>query len=116
MASHPKTRLQHLWISPKRDPLRTGWTVRHNKAVFYPTGPEKGIMQILSGWEDYADRHRKRYESLIGDDGFLGPQWEAIGDALRSLLNGELGRLDGGTMDGAILKIMEDNGIEISEK
>jgi hypothetical protein len=71
---------------------------------------------MFRGWYEYAQAHERRYESLIGDDGFLGPAWEEIGDSLRTLLNGELGRLDGGICDGFILNTMRDNGVDTDQK
>ena len=59
-------------------------------------------MELLSGWLRYADAHRGAYESGIGADYVLGPAWAQIGAGLRALLNGELGRLDGGTLDGLL--------------
>lgn len=99
-----------------KDGSYTNWALRHNAAIRNPEGLERGLMRILRGWEDYADQHRTHFGSLIGEDGFLGPQWEAIGDALRSLLNGSLGRLDGGVLDSAIQTIMNENAINTEGK
>lgn len=57
---------------------------------------------MLTGWHHYAGVHQHQYESPIGDDGVLGPMWQAIGQALLGLLNGDLGRLDAGTLDAFI--------------
>ena len=56
--------------------------------------------------------HKARFESAIGEDYVLGPQWQAIGEGLRGLLNGETGRLDCGTLDGFILATLDENGID----
>lgn len=71
---------------------------------------EAGMIQMIYGWAEYADAHFHRFESLIGEDGFLGPAWLAMGKGIRALLNGETGRLDCGTLDGLILEIAEHNG------
>lgn len=92
------------------------WAWEHNHAFHSPSGRERGIVHILRGWDDYATYYRNRFVSLIGDDGFLGPHWESIGDALRGLLNGDLGCLDGGTLDSAIVTIMKENGIDTEDK
>lgn len=81
----------------------TGWSTRHLKAVTSPgTGFERAYVEMLRGWLRYADVHATRYDSGIGDDGVLGPLWARIGDALLGLLNGDLGNMDGGTLDGII--------------
>lgn len=80
----------------------TGWQQRHMHALMRPTGPERAVIGLLAGWATYADQHRAHYGSGIGADGVLGPQWMAIGEAIRGLLNGECGRLDCGTLDAFI--------------
>jgi len=66
------------------------------------------MSRMLRGWIQYAEEHQKQYESTIGEDGVLGPAWAQIGDGIRQLLNGDLGRLDAGTLDS----IINDNLIE----
>jgi hypothetical protein len=92
-----------------------GWGERHARAmrnVGSQEGQEQGVVQMLRGWADYADAHFHRFESPIGEDYVLGPAWLDIGKGIRSLLNGETGRLDCGTIDGLILEIAEHNGFE----
>lgn len=91
------------------------WRARHVAALQAPRDFERGIVPLLVGWATYADEHYTRFESVIGDDYVLGPEWAKIGDALLGLLNGELGRLDGGSLDGAIREILRTNGVEIQE-
>ncbi len=86
------------------------WRLRHAAAIVSPHGPEVGIVHLLRGWLAYADCHLRRYESTIGEDGFLGPEWAKIGGAIRDLLNGELGRLDAGSLDTIICNRLEENG------
>ena len=90
---------------PRRSTDLTDWRVRHNVAAALPILPlkEAALVLMFRGWYDYASQHRLQYESLIGEDYVLGPEWEAIGDSLRALLNGDIGRLDGGTCDSFIL-------------
>ncbi len=90
------------------------WQDQHDSAMRVPrAGSESAIVQMLTGWYEYALNHRSRYESLIGDDGVLGPEWAAIGHALLGLLNGDLGRLDGGTLDAFLRNTLADNGAEV---
>jgi hypothetical protein len=57
---------------------------------------------MIRGWSEYADAHGQRYKSPIGEDAVLGEHWAQVGAGLRGLLNGELGRLDGATIDGML--------------
>jgi len=91
------------------------WKLQHNLAVsrYCPVMKvthENAYLRMLQGWEGYATVHKSEFESSIGDDNVLGPAWEAIGDSLRELLNGEVGpRLDCGTLDSFILNTMRSN-------
>lgn len=95
-----------------------GWDTRHNSALHLGNGAaissthEGAIVNMLRGWENYAKAHKVRFESPIGNDYVLGPAWQEIGQGIRTLLNGELGRLDGGTLDGFVLNTMAENGID----
>jgi hypothetical protein len=107
----------HLDIVPLANPrlANTGnWQRRHNEAVTAPrAGFEAATVAMLRGWATYATAHRTAYDSPIGDDGVLGPEWAAIGHAMLGLLNGDLQRLDGGTLDSFILNTLEANGAEV---
>jgi hypothetical protein len=63
---------------------------------------ERPIVGFITALADYGDAHKERFESDIGDDYVLGKDWMDILKATRGLLNGELGRLDGGTLDGML--------------
>jgi len=91
------------------------WSRRHDRAFNAPNKIEKGIVYLLVGWATYADEHYEAYNSAIADDHVLGPEWEKIGEALLEMLNGDLGRLDGGTLDGKIRDILEHEGSELDE-
>jgi hypothetical protein len=86
------------------------WQTRHTGALRKPRGFEAPIVGMISAWAQYADTHRTRYESPIGADGVLGPEWQAIGVAILGLLNGECGRLDCGTLDGFIRDTLTSEG------
>ena len=85
------------------------WGERHFQAF---VADRTGIAGMVHHWAQYADVHRSRYDSLIGDDGVLGPEWQAIGKALLALLNGELGGMDAGTLDGMIRDVLASNGFD----
>lgn len=84
-------------------PDSSEWKARHLAAIRNPIGFELPIVSLLIGWCTYAYTHAKEYETEIGADYVLGPQWRDVGLALRGLLNGQLGRLDAGTIDSIIV-------------
>jgi len=98
-----------------------GWSVRHAIA-FADKGPvepttarmvaQKSIAYLMRAWLLYADAHSAMYESGIGADHVLGDEWAKIGYALRGLLNGELGDLDGGTCDHIIADALDTEGFD----
>lgn len=94
------------------DPCKSGWVERHVNAIYNPKGAEIGVVSLLRGWLEYANTHKELYESGIGQDGFLGEHWEAIGHALLALLNGDCGRLDCGTLDGLIRDVLTAEGFD----
>ncbi len=94
---------------PKKD---KPWEVEHHLALVMSIGPERGILSLIESWLVYADRHQQRYKTSIGNDYFLGPAWARIGLAIRTLLSGELGRLDGGTLDTVILDTLSTEGFD----
>jgi len=75
---------------------------RHLHALSGPRdGFEKAIVQGLYGLAEYAAAYEVRFGDAIGTDGVLGVAFAEQLRAWRKLLNGELGRLDGGYLDGA---------------
>lgn len=91
-----------------------GWADRQVDAVKGPhSGFEVALRSMLLGLAEYADAHSRRYHSKIGDDGVLGREWAAMLSGARGLLNGELDRFDGGTLDKAILAMARAADVEI---
>lgn len=100
---------------------KTGWKSRHLTAIAEPLGtlygPEKptherAMVLMLRGWIEYAEAHRSAFGSDIGADYVLGDEWFKIGESLRGLLNGDLGRLDGGTLDSIIADNLDQQGFD----
>ena len=91
-----------------------GWQGRHLLALRsakqfqrVPMNPhETSIVGMIEAWMLYAEAHEKKYASKILADGVLGPAWQAIGEGLLTLLNGDIGRLDAGTLDGVIRDVL----------
>lgn len=89
------------------------WLRRHLRAIGNPrTEFERALVGMLLAWLAYADAHESAYGSTIGEDGVLGPQWTAIGAGLRGLLNGDLGELDGGTLDCVLCTVLTQHGFD----
>lgn len=90
----------HHKIAVRRGLLSIGWKMHTS---------ENAIVHALSGWINYAEAHK------IGDDYVLGPAWARWGFALRELLNGDLGWLDGGTLDTIIHTNLAEQGFNPDE-
>jgi hypothetical protein len=116
------------------------WARRHNRAVFDPQGFELPIVllwrAIVSAPDlpvsrqtattiraRYAAEHRHRYGSPVTDDNVIG---EALAAALApdgtaaerlnaaaDLLNGEIGRLDGGILSGLLVAAAARAGVTL---
>lgn len=89
----------------------------HNEARRLPaTGYERALVHMLNGWKTYADAARADLSEkgeepfVMADDGVLGEHWADMGRALRGLLNGEMGRLDGGRLSSEISQTFEAEG------
>jgi hypothetical protein len=92
-----------------------GWGARHRIAWYAPTAVESPIVELFTALAHYADHHQARFESPIGHDRVLGVGWLMIAKAIRIMLNGDLGRLDGGTLDALLFSMTEAAGFEREE-
>jgi hypothetical protein len=113
-------------LTEQRFPSDNGRFQRHSGAVSehstqreeYGTKSrsfEAGLCHMLTGLAQYAGAHVRQYGSPIAEDGVLGVAWRESLAGLRQLLNGELGRLDGGTLDHAIIELYKAAGFEGDE-
>lgn len=96
-------------------PDRPDWGTRHVAAWREPQPNEAGVVGFVTAAAVYADNHRKRFESRIGDDGVLGEPWALILMSVLTLLNGDLGRLDGGTVDALVRHMLIEEGFDPNE-
>jgi hypothetical protein len=72
---------------------------------------ELAIRYMVIGWLEYAEAHKIRYGTKVGEDCVIGAEWEVIGDALKGLLGGDCGaRFDCGTLARFIRSTMILNG------
>lgn len=78
--------------------------------VAFPVGAP--VVRMIEALALYADKHAERFESPIGNDYVLGVAWANIARGVRDLLNGEMGNLDCGTLDGMLVGMMEAQGID----
>ena len=99
----------YYWVSETMSDTG-GWKARHQSALH--SQPHQHIVLMLRGWCSYADRHRKRFESSIGEDYVLGPDWARLGKALHGLLNGDTGDLDCGTLSTIIHDNIAEAGFD----
>lgn len=87
----------------------TNWQDRHRAALASPRTSFERLSVILDAVEAYCRAYRSAYESDIADDAILGDEGVApILLGVVRLLDGDLGRLDAGTMWGradAIAKV-----------
>lgn len=88
----------------------------HKDALQNPRpGFERAFVRMLRGWIEYAEAHAIRYEDGIGNDYVMGDEWTTIGNSLRALLGGEVGRLDCGTISSIIVQIMTKEKVEVRQ-
>lgn len=101
------------WLPEAARADQNGWSNRHTQAVRIPQSPfERALVSLLGGWLLYADAHRNAYATEIQDDALLGKSWARIGEGLRGLLDGELGRLDVGTLDAILGNTLDNEGAD----
>ncbi len=86
-------------------PRNTGWQARH--FVAWNKHPVAGM---IAAFGKYADQHNKRFESTLSEDYVLGAAWLDGMKAIRTLLNGDLGQMDGGTCDTMICAMLFNEG------
>src|SRR5688572_7032241 len=90
-----------------------GWQERHYAGWTNPSVPGAAVVLVIRALAKYADAHRARYETPIGEDYVLGEYWSQIAKGALGLLNGELGGgLDAGTLDGMIRDMMAASGVD----
>jgi hypothetical protein len=95
--------------------MNAGCGQRHHDAmghVAHEATHEKALSLLLQGLALYAEAYEKRYESKLGTDCVLGEEWLDMARGFTGLLNGELGHLDGGTLDGTIRDLALEAGFD----
>ena len=95
--------------------ISTSWLTRHMNAMLNPTGIEAPTVILFDYLAGAIEPHYERYGSKLADDYILGAAWLEIAKQARVLLNGELGRLDGGTLDKALYSLAQVAGFEAAD-
>jgi hypothetical protein len=80
-----------------------------------PTAIEAPTVKLFAYLAGAIEPHYERYGSKLADDYILGAAWLEIAKQARVLLNGELGRLDGGTLDKALYSLAQVAGFKAVE-
>ena len=93
----------------------TTWKDRHNAAMQHPVKFERPLHKLINALRSYREEHLKQYGSKLSDDYVLGVAWYKIAQATRDLLNGEVGRLDAGTLDTLLYQNMTAAGFTEEE-
>ena len=99
----------------------TSWQYRHTMAWEFASLKslhscnEAAIRDAIVGWAALAEAHAMKHEAPIGKDGYLGLAWSEMGKQLLHMLNAELGRLDGGTLDKLIRDIAKYGGGDLEK-
>ncbi len=89
------------------------WAERHLAAWRAPEGFEVALKNLILGLSVYGREMQREFDTPAGRDGFLGPAFKDIAASIITLLNGHLGRFDGGTLDALVRAICAENGIEL---
>jgi hypothetical protein len=77
-----------------------------------PVNGGAAVAQVILAAASYADAHQNKHETPVGHDYVLGEGFASILQGARTLLNGDMGNLDCGTLDAMILDIASVNGID----
>ncbi len=84
---------------------------RHVAAYNRPrAGFEAALVGMIDAVEEYARAHAETFESDVSDDGVLGASLAGAIFAIRGLLDGELGRLDGGYLWDRLTQVAKAAG------
>ena len=91
------------------------WEIRHNNAVTCPTPNEAILISMIQSVALYV-RHAEMSEGLdVGQwrDYALGDGVGTMIEGIRTLLNGDISRLDGGTLDAVLTSLAERVGYDL---
>lgn len=111
-------------VPPHAFQVREAWVSRHrdglNKALgrgqSYALGDRPAlwvtVARGIDAWIGQALAYRDRFEDGIGSDYVIGPLWFQQGEALRGMLNLDMGPLDCGSLDAVLRETLLAEGWE----
>lgn len=73
----------------------------------YEQAMGNALKQIVEHAERYATAYKQEFDTQIGQDHVLGPEFTALLSAVHALLNGPTGNVDCGRLSGAIHRLGE---------
>ena len=86
------------------------YKLHHYAALQNPQGPELTYICVTKSIASYAEHYRERFDSDVAADGVLGDGIAHILRGAEILLNGDLGRLDGGMCWQALETLAKECG------
>lgn len=86
--------------------IRTGWDLKHNRALANPLGVEIRLVGMLEGLEMYIEEYQFRNKQEIFAARGLNDGLVKITKGVRLLLEGEIGRLDRATIDDILTEFL----------
>lgn len=110
-------RFPDITIQPKDGAKLATFALNHNREIGGTrfkgcTGTIPScLVASLDAWRRFAIAHENRFESPIGHDYVLGPGWIQWAAGMRTLLNGDTGGLDCGTLDAFILDTLRAHDV-----
>lgn len=93
------------------DSTNQSWRLRHNAAIESPIGSEIPIVKMIEFLNSYVAN--QAFGWVIGDDYVLGDAMTEIVKSTLTLLNGDIGRLDGGKIDQFLREYAQTNRLYI---
>ena len=92
----------------------TGWARGHFTAALFPSTPyEIAIVALCDGIKMYVDAYAQTNNPEDSEMDYLTGDWVGnVIEGVRGMLNGDLGRLDGGTVDAWLLYVAEEIGYD----
>jgi hypothetical protein len=100
-------------------PNASHWKYRHYEAWFYggSNKREHAIRHLIESFALLADSYAAETEGerTLGQDGYFHEHARDMIDAMLALLNFDIGRFDGGTLDRLIRKLAETAGVELEQ-
>ena len=93
---------------------QTGWARGNFTAATFPSTPyEEAIVMLCDGINWYVNAYAKVQGQDDSEMDYLTGDWVGtVIDGVRGMLNGDLGRLDGGTVDAWLLYVAEQIGYD----